>query len=228
LKKLGNNMDTRLEHEFDEDYFLARRLQREEEDFRRQEEEKNQLALKKFLAEEERSERRRRQSQLKGGQMAALTLQKQWIREQREEDYDNIESELVDYKTLLQQQQEEEESLALVMKLQAEEEEQERREREWQRRKDERFAAKMMLMQEETMQKKSVPAVAMAPNSSVQYENNDHRVALKVEKEERMKMIVSQMFQEHAKFERIAKRRSRRMTVEGFETPTSLVFATSS
>jgi len=206
-------MNPRLEHEFDEDYLLARRFQREEEALRRQEEERNQLALKKFLAEEERVERRRKQSQLENSHM---------------ECFHRKESELVDYKSLLQQQKEDEENLELAMKFHAEEVERERRERERQKYEDERFAAQMMLMQEETIQATSVPAVASARKSSICNDNDDHMVFLKIEKEERMKMIVRQMFKEHAKFERISRRRSRRMIVASFETPTSLVFAASS
>jgi len=200
-----------LPSEFDDDCFFARRLQCEEEEFRRQEEEKNLLALTKFLMEEEKEEKKRKQLQLEDSHNAALELQNQWNTEQQYVDHYN-------HSFLQRQRRDEEESLKLIQRLQEDEEEQQRLEREKQEYEDERFAAKMMLSEERERLRSTTNEL-----------NGERGFAVRIEKHERTKSIVAQMFQEHAAFERIAKRRNSEHTTtttttwDSFDTETSFV-----
>jgi len=115
----------------------------------------------------------------------------------------------VDYNSLLlQRQKEEEESFKLAQQLQAYEEERERQEREKQEYEDMRFAAKMMLMEEEQFRTTTPMETAVRPSVHYDNEDGDHTYAVQVEKQKRMGIIVTQMYQEHARFERISKRKS--------------------
>jgi len=190
-----DSLYSELKCEFDSDHFVARRLQREEDALRLQEEEKNLLALTKLLMKEEDEEKKRKKSEQEDSHKVALELQRQW---ERDVDCNSFR---------LQRQKEEEESFKLAQKLQAYEEEQKGQEREKQEYEDERLAAKMMLMEDESFR----TTTTMGSYSSVHNdndENEDWTYALQVDKKERMGAIVTQMYQEHARFERIAKRRS--------------------
>jgi len=110
-----------LTHEYDENYFLTRQLEREENEFRRHEEEKNRLAVIELLNQEEKTARVKRKSQLEESLKVALELQKQdfFEHEQQHSLRDEIEvSSFVSYRLLLKEHLEQEESLRIVQQLQ--------------------------------------------------------------------------------------------------------------
>jgi len=211
------SQSTNFSHEYDEDYHLARQLERKEKELRRREEENNRRAMVELLHKEEKEARWRRQSQLAENQKATLESQQQEWKLNRDhqkhswQNNDQPSSSFVSYSILLQEHQEQEESLRVAQQLQAEEEEGQRRQQMKQEFDDERMAVRLMLgaaVAEEA-------STAATTKQQSQYESHqsltpaqkdDVKAALRMQKEAKTKMVVTRMFKEHAKFERKARR----------------------
>jgi len=231
-------------HEYDEDYFLARQLEREESEFHRNDEEENSLAMVKLLDQEEKEARRKKQLQLKEDQKVALMLQKQWIFEHKQQDSlkDDIElSSFISYNLLLKENQEQEESLRFAQQLQAEENEYQTRQSTKRENDDKRIAVKMILRTSMIEQSSPVETISSSSHATEisktnksglkQYGSQCHLVSsqkdneksiLRIRKEEKIKMMITQMFIEHAIFEyKTRQKTSRRKSMHRIISPST-------
>jgi len=225
-----SSQSTDFSNEYDEDYFLARQLEREEKEFRRREEEKNRLAVTKILDQEKKIARQKRRSQFEENSKLELELQKQWIFEYEQQCSlrDEIKhSSFVSYSILLQEHQEEKESLKVAQHLQAEEEENQRYKQMKQEYDDRRMAFKMTIriaMMEvpfpeiTALQSSRYVARLLKPNETslnrcnschplTSSQKDDEKTASRLHTGERMKKVIARMFKEHTRFESKAKRK---------------------
>jgi len=105
--------------------------------------------------------------------------------------------------------------LKLALRLQVEDEERERLQLIKQEQNDQRMAIKIILMEESDFSMKAVSSFPYPPvpttsdeeDNDIYHTSNDRKLALKMQKKEKIKTIVSQMFKEHARFEQKARQK---------------------